>query len=56
MAPKKPRARTERRAADRAAQAVTRTRERIARLEPGGTRDWPIVVASAVVIDHKKAD
>ena len=55
MAPKKPRARTERRAADRAAQAVTRTRDRIARLEPGGARDWPIVVDSAVVIEARAA-
>lgn len=55
MAPKKPRVRTERRAADRAAEAVTRTRDRIARLEPGGARDWPIVVDSAVVIDARAA-
>ena len=51
----KPRARTARRAAERAAEAATRTRDRIARLEPGGSRDWPIVVPSAVVIDARAA-
>lgn len=50
-----PRARTERRAAERAAAAATRTRERIATLEPGGSRDWPIVVPSAVVIEARAA-
>ncbi|MBK9036166.1 MAG: hypothetical protein IPL61_33810 [Myxococcales bacterium] len=55
MSTRKPRARTERRAADRAAQADVRARERIARLEPGGAREWPIVVPSAVVIEGRAA-
>ena len=50
-----PRARTERRAAERETAAATRTRERIARLEPGGSRDWPLVVASASVIEARAA-
>lgn len=55
MAKPKPRARTERRAADRATAAATRTRARIAQLEPGGSRDWPLVVPSAAVIEARAA-
>lgn len=53
---KPPRARAARRAADRQAQAVTRKRDRVAALEPGGDATWPIAVASTAVIERRIAE
>ncbi|MEZ4398536.1 MAG: hypothetical protein R3B06_00850 [Kofleriaceae bacterium] len=55
MSKKPPRARAARRQADRAVAAATKTRDRIARLEPGGSAAWPITVPSAVVIEARAA-
>jgi hypothetical protein len=47
---KKPRARTERRERERAARQLVRDRQRLAALEPGGSRERPIEVVSSSVI------
>jgi hypothetical protein len=43
--------RTERRTRERAARGLVRDRERLARLEPGGSEARPIEVASTAVIE-----
>lgn len=43
--------RTERRAAERAAKALVRDREKLARLSAGGAPDRPIEVTSSAVIE-----
>jgi hypothetical protein len=48
---KKPRARTERRANERALEKLARDRERLAQLEPGGAPDRPIELASASQVE-----
>jgi hypothetical protein len=48
---KKPRARTERRAKERALEKLTRDRERLAQLEPGGAPERPIELASASQVE-----
>jgi hypothetical protein len=48
---KKPRLRTERRAAERAAAKLADSRERLARLEPGGAPAHPITVTSASQVE-----
>ena len=53
MSKPKPRPRTARREAEREAAMQAQTRERIARLEPGGAADWPITVESAVLIERR---
>jgi hypothetical protein len=45
------RARTERRAAERAQEKVVRAREKLASLEPGGAPERPIDVTTASVIE-----
>ena len=50
MARKRPE-RTERRAFERTLRHVVRDREKLARLEAGGTAEHPIVVTSAAVIE-----
>jgi ribosomal protein S27AE len=49
--PKRPSARAERRAAERALDKLTHDRERLARMEPGGTPEHPIDVVSASLVD-----
>lgn len=50
------RSRTTRREADRAAEKLASARERLARLEPGGTPAHPIdVVTAAVVEPHARS-
>ncbi len=56
MSKSKPRPRTAKREAERANAAVAATRERIARLEPGGAADWPITVESAVLVERRAAE
>jgi hypothetical protein len=48
---KKPRARTLRRERARADEKLARDREKLARLEPGGSPDRPVVVVSASLIE-----
>jgi hypothetical protein len=50
MAKKRPE-RTERRARERAVRGLVRDRERLARLEPGGSSERPIEVVAPSVID-----
>jgi hypothetical protein len=45
--------RTERRARERAARRLVRDRERLARLEPGGSAEHPIDVDSPAVIEGR---
>ena len=47
---KKGRPRTERRVRERAARQIVRDRQKLANLEPGGSRDRPIDVVSSSVI------
>jgi hypothetical protein len=49
--PKRPR--SARREVDRVQAERARTRHRIARLEPGGSPDWPITVESAVLVERR---
>ena len=51
MAKRKPSARTERRAAERAADKLGRDREKLARLEAGGSPARPIDVESASQVE-----
>jgi hypothetical protein len=51
MAKRKPSARAERRAQDRAAEKFTRDLDRIARLEPGATPERPIALDSASQVE-----
>jgi hypothetical protein len=51
MARRRPSARTERRERERAAEKLGRDRERLARLEPGGTPARPVVVESSSQIE-----
>ncbi|HEX8795089.1 MAG TPA: hypothetical protein VF765_29280 [Polyangiaceae bacterium] len=51
MSKRKPTARNLRREATRTAQKLARDRERLARLEPGGTPERPIEVESASQIE-----
>lgn len=51
MSKRKPTARNLRREAAREAQKLARDRERLARLEPGGSAERPIVVESASQIE-----
>lgn len=51
MAKKSPRARTERRAAERASVKLAEARVKLARLEPGGSPERPIEVPSASVVE-----
>lgn len=51
--PKKPSDRAARRAAERAAEKLFAAREKLARLEPGGSPDNPIEVPSASVIEPR---
>lgn len=51
MSKRKPTARNLRREAGRTAQKLARDRERLARLEPGGTSERPIDVESASQIE-----
>lgn len=51
--PKKPSDRAARRAAERAAEKLFVAREKLARLEPGGSPDNPIEVPSASVIEPR---
>jgi hypothetical protein len=48
---KKPRPRTERREAARAKEKLARDRERLARLEPGGSPERPIALESASQVE-----
>jgi len=52
--PKRPRAR--RRDAARAAKKLARDRERLAALEPGGSAERPLEVASASVVEARALD
>ncbi|HEY6460757.1 MAG TPA: hypothetical protein VIY73_11425 [Polyangiaceae bacterium] len=53
---RKPRARTERRAQERATEKLARDRARLAVLEPGGAPERPIAVESASQVEvHAKA-
>jgi len=45
--------RTERRARERAARDLVRDRERLARLEPGGSAERPLEVTSPAVIEPR---
>lgn len=49
--PKKPRARGERRAAERAASKLQSARERLFQLEMGGSAERPLLIASAAVVE-----
>ncbi len=49
--PKKPRARTERRAQERAQEKLARDRAKLALLEPGGAPERPLVVESASQVE-----
>lgn len=51
MSKRKPTARNLRREAGRAAQKLARDRERLARLEPGGSAERPVEVESASQIE-----
>jgi hypothetical protein len=48
---KPPRARTARRAAEREARQLVRDREKLAKLVAGGSREHPIAVESAAVVE-----
>jgi hypothetical protein len=52
--PKRPR--NARRQVDRAQAAIAHNKDRIARLEPGGSPDWPIAVVSAVLVERRAAE
>ena len=51
MGKRKPSARTERRTAARAAEKLARDRQRLARVEPGGTPQRPIQLESASQVE-----
>lgn len=51
MAKRRPRARTERRAAERAHAKLAEARLKLAALEPGGSPERPIEVTSASVVE-----
>jgi hypothetical protein len=48
---KKPRPRTERRERERALDKLARDRDRLARLEPGGSPERPVVLVSASQVE-----
>jgi predicted RNA-binding Zn-ribbon protein involved in translation (DUF1610 family) len=56
MSKPKVRPRTARREAQRQADVIERTRDRIVRLQPGGSADWPITVESAVLVERRAAE